>query len=212
MLIVRVPLPGIITANFTYIDSCPMSMNSPSGLVRTFQGAYRFIDGLNEGIGRAISWLTLFMVLTTFTVVVLRYVFNMGSIAMQESISYMHGLTFMLGAAYTLKHGGHVRVDIFYREMSARSKALVDLFGTLFLLIPTFVFIALSSYDYVLSAWTVLEASPEAGGIPLVYLLKTAIPIMAILMLMQGLSMILRSMLVLMGVNVDPDTSDAEVI
>ena len=156
-------------------------------------------DGISEWTGRAVSWLTLAMVIVTFLVVVLRYLFNMGWIAMQESITYMHAMVFLLGAAYTLKQGGHVRVDIFYREMSPRSRAWVDLFGTLFLLLPVFGFILWMSWDYVYSSWELLEGSREAGGLPLVYLLKTTILLMPALMLLQGVSLVVRSVVVLSG-------------
>ena len=157
------------------------------------------IDRLSEWTGRTIAWLTLGMVLVTFAVVLLRYLFNTGWIAMQESITTMHALVFMLGAAYTLRHDGHVRVDIFYQKFGPRGRAWVDLFGTLLLLLPVTVFIAWSSWEYVAIAWDLKEGSREAGGLPGVYLLKTAIPLMAALMLLQGISLALRSVLVLLG-------------
>ncbi|MCP5140778.1 MAG: TRAP transporter small permease subunit [Gammaproteobacteria bacterium] len=157
------------------------------------------IDALNERIGRAIAWLTLIMVVVTFAVVVLRYGFNLGWIAMQESITYMHAAVFMLGAGYTLLHDGHVRVDIFYRGMNAKRKAAIDLFGALFLLLPTFVFIAWVSWEYVADAWAVHEGSAETGGIPYRYLLKTVIVLMPALMILQGLAQALRSLLVMTG-------------
>lgn len=147
------------------------------------------LDSINEWTGRTVAWLTLAMVIVTFTVVLLRYLFNIGWIAMQESITYMHALVFMLGAAYTLKHEGHVRVDIFYSKFSARARAWVDLLGTLFLLLPVCLFILWISWDYVASSWRVLEGSREAGGLPMVFLLKSIIPLMAGLMILQGISL-----------------------
>ena len=147
------------------------------------------LDSINEWAGRTVAWLTLAMVIVTFTVVLLRYLFNIGWIAMQESITYMHALVFMLGAAYTLKHEGHVRVDIFYSKFSARARAWVDLLGTLFLLLPVCLFILWISGDYVASSWRVLEGSREAGGLPMVFLLKSIIPLMAGLMILQGISL-----------------------
>ena len=158
-----------------------------------------WLDGFSEWTGRIIAWLTLGMVLVTFLIVVLRYAFNLGWIAMQESVLYMHATVFMLGAAYTLRHDQHVRVDIFYRRMGLRGRALVDLAGTLLLLIPVCLFILDSSLDYVREAWAIREASPEAGGLPWVYLLKTLIPLMAALLLLQGVSMALRALLRLVG-------------
>jgi TRAP-type mannitol/chloroaromatic compound transport system permease small subunit len=159
----------------------------------------RDINRLNEWIGRAIAWLTLAMVVVTFTVVLFRYLFNTGWIAMQESITYMHALVFMLGAAYTLRHDGHVRVDIFYQRFGSRGRAWVDLLGTLLLLLPFMLFIAWVSWEYVAISWELEEGSREAGGLPGVYLLKTAIPLMALSVLLQGGALALRATLVLLG-------------
>lgn len=156
-------------------------------------------DRINEITGRLIAWLTLAMVAVTFAVVLLRYLFNTGWIAMQESITFMHALVFMLGAAYTLKHEGHVRVDIFYRKFSPRKRALVDLSGFLFLLLPVTLFIFWISWDYVATSWALLEGSREAGGLPGVFLLKSALLLMPLLLLLQGLSQGIRAMLVLIG-------------
>jgi TRAP-type mannitol/chloroaromatic compound transport system permease small subunit len=160
----------------------------------------QFIDQLNEWTGRLIAWLTLGMVIITFTVVILRYLFDLGSIALQESITVMHATVFMLGAAYTLRHEGHVRVDIFYRRFGARGRAWVDLLGVLFLLMPVTLFIVWISGEYVASSWALHEGSREAGGLPGVYLLKSVIPLMALLLLLQGVAMGWRAYSVLRGV------------
>lgn len=159
----------------------------------------RWLGALSEWTGRGIAWLTLFMVLTTFGIVVLRYGFGIGSIAAQEAVTYMHALVFLLGAAYTLKHDGHVRVDIFYRGMSERRRAWIDLLGTLLLLMPVCLFILWASWDYVAASWALREGSRETSGLPGVYLLKTAIPLMAVLLLLQGLALGARALLVLAG-------------
>jgi len=151
------------------------------------------IDRLNETIGRALAWLTLLMVLITFAVVVLRYGFDWGSIAMQESVNYLHALVFMAGAAYTLKHDEHVRVDILYTRFSSRGKAWINLLGSLILLLPFCVFLIWISLPYVTNSWQLLEGSREAGGLPLVYVLKSFIPLMGLLLLLQGLGLIARS-------------------
>lgn len=152
-----------------------------------------------EGVGRLTAWLTLAMVLVTFAVVMLRYGFDIGWIALQESVTYMHALVFMLGAAYTLKRNGHVRVDIFYRKFSPRGQALVDLLGTLLLLVPVAGFIFWESWAYVAASWAVLEGSREAGGLPAVFLLKSLIPAFAILLLVQALAGGLRDLATLLG-------------
>jgi TRAP-type mannitol/chloroaromatic compound transport system permease small subunit len=146
------------------------------------------IDRLNEWIGHAVAWLTLVMVAVTFGVVVLRYGFDIGSIAVQESVTYFHAMVFLLGAAYTLRRDEHVRVDIFYQRLSERRKALVDVAGTLLFLIPVCVFIFWISLEYVVNAWSIREGSREAGGLPAVYLLKSLIPLTAALLTLQGLA------------------------
>jgi len=163
---------------------------------------------INEWTGRAVAWLTLLMVITTFTVVVLRYGFDLGSIAMQESIIYLHALNFMLGAAFTLKHDAHVRVDIFYQKMGPRGQAWVDLLGTLLLLLPVCGFIFWSSWDYVAAAWAVRETSGEAGGLPFVYLLKSILLLMPCLLMLQGAVIIMTSVLILQGKLVVPEEHD----
>jgi len=151
------------------------------------------LESINKITGLAVSWLTLLMVIITFLVVILRYIFDFGSIALQESITYMHACVFLLGAAYTLQKNAHVRVDIFYQKFSDKNRALIDLFGTLFFLVPSMLFIFIISWEYVTESWGVFESSREAGGLPGVFLLKSAILIMAALMLIQGAANILRS-------------------
>jgi len=157
------------------------------------------LEAIGIWTGRIVSWLSLFMVLTTFLVVVLRYAFDLGWIAMQESVTYMHATLFMLGASYTLQRNGHVRVDIFYQKLSRRGRAWVDLLGTFLLLVPVCVFILWAGWGYVFESWEVMEGSREAGGIPAVYLLKTLILAMPVLVLIQGLAWILRNGLFLAG-------------
>jgi len=157
------------------------------------------LDRFAEATGRIIAWLTLGMVLITFTVVVLRYLFQTGSIALQESVTYLHAGVFMLGAAYTLKHDAHVRVDVAYQKVTPRTRAWIDLLGTLLLLFPVCLFILVSSLEYVATSWSIQEGSREAGGLDGVFLLKTAIPVMAVLLLMQGCSIVLHKLLLLTG-------------
>lgn len=161
--------------------------------------AVRFIDQLNELIGRTMAWLTLAMVLIGFVVVMLRYVFSIGFVWMQESYVWLHGITFMVAAGYTLIHDGHVRVDIFYRTASIRKKALVDLFGSLVLLLPVLVLVWVQAWPYVLDSWARLEESREAGGLPGLFLLKSVILVFCVTMGLQGLSLAGRSILILVG-------------
>ncbi len=157
------------------------------------------IDCLNEWIGKTVAWLTLGMVLVTFTIVVLRYFFDLGWIALQESVNYMHATVFMLGAAYTLKQDKHVRVDIVYQQLSPRKQAGIDCLGLLFLLFPVCGFIIWSSLDYVKDAWHIHEGSRNSGGLPGLYLLKTTIWVMAGLLIMQGVSLFLQKLLQAFG-------------
>ena len=168
-------------------------------MLNTLQRIARLIDALSERSGRLIAWLTLGTVLLTFTIVVLRYGFDAGSIAMQETVSYLHTAVFMLGAAYTLRHDGHVRVDIIYRRLSARGQSLVNLLGTLLLLLPVCIYILVSSLDYVAASWALREGSQEAGGLDAVFVLKTAIPLMAVMLMLQGLAIAIHSLLELLG-------------
>ncbi len=157
----------------------------------------RSIDAFTEITGRVLAWLCLAMALLTTVIVLLRYGFDLGSVAAQEAVSYMHGSLFMLGAAYTLKTGGHVRVDIFYQHFSARTQAWVNALGGIVFLLPLCAFIVGISWNYVAESWAIMERSPEPGGIPAVFLLKSLIPVMAINLFAQGLAEVLRSTLVL---------------
>jgi len=159
----------------------------------------RGIDVFTERCGRLLAWLVLAMGLLTTFIVILRYGFNTGSIAAQELVTYMHGSVFMLGAAYALKHDAHVRVDIFYRDFGPRAKAWVNGLGGILFLMPLCVFIAFSSWNYAAASWAIREASPEPGGIPAVFLLKSLIPLLAVNLLLQGLAETLRSALTLAG-------------
>lgn len=146
---------------------------------RQLAACVHVIDGVNDAIGRGVSWLTIGMVLGYCLVVLLRYLFGIGSIALQESVTYMHALVFMLAAAYTLNADGHVRVDIFYRSWPARRQLWVNLFGSLFLLLPLAVFLLLASWGYVADSWGRHETSAAPGGLPIVYLLKSIILLLA---------------------------------
>ncbi len=159
----------------------------------------RFVDGLNERIGRTVSWIALAMVLVQFLVVGMRYVFGIGSVFLQESVIYMHGTLFMVGAAYTLVHNGHVRVDIFYREASPRRKAMVNFVGVFLFLLPITFLVWIVSEPYVAQSWAIREGSKETSGIQGLFLLKSMILVFAALMSLQGLALAARSVLTLLG-------------
>lgn len=156
-----------------------------------------YIDIFTDRSGRLLAWLVLVMALLTTVVVVMRYGFNTGSIRAQEAVIYMHGCLFMLGMAYALKSGAHVRVDIFYRNFSPRAQAWVNSLGGIVFLMPLCAFIGFSSWNYVNESWLVRETSADPGGIPAVFLLKSIIPLMALNLFLQGLAETLRSAILL---------------
>lgn len=164
---------------------------------------YQRIETFIEYTGRAVAWLTLAMVLIMFAVVVLRFAFDIGWIWLQESVNYLHAYVFMLGAAYTLKRDEHVRVDIFYGAMSAKRRSLVDLLGTLLLLLPFCGFIFYVSWDEVIKSWQALEPSQQTGGLDFAYILKTSMLLMPLLLFLQGLAIILHNILILRGAGRD---------
>ena len=151
------------------------------------------LQAFTHFIGRACRWFSLAMVIVTCLVVILRYIFDYSSIAMQETVMYLHASLFMLGAAYTWQQQGHVRVDVLYHQWPKAIQQRIDLFGTLFLLLPTCLFLIFISWDYVLMAWANGEKSHEAGGLPFVYLLKSLIIVLPVLLLVQATSNVLAS-------------------
>jgi len=155
------------------------------------------IDRLTAAVGRAVAWCVLAMVLLEVALVLMRYVFGLGSIWLSEAIVYAHATLLMTAAAWTLQLGGHVRVDIFYAAAAPRTRALVDLAGALLLLLPFVAVLAFVSFPYVGRSWAILERSPEASGLPLVFLLKTLIPAFAILLGLQGIAQAARAFLAL---------------
>ena len=159
------------------------------------------IDRLSEATGRAAAWLTLAMVIVSFVIVIVRYVFDSGFIWLQESLTWMHAAVFMLGAAYTLQRDEHVRVDIFYRDMSPARQSMVNLFGVIFFIFPLCVFFVIEGFDYVRTSWLIHEVSRNAGGLPYpaVPLLKSFLLLMPLAVALQGLSMALRSLSELRG-------------
>jgi TRAP-type mannitol/chloroaromatic compound transport system permease small subunit len=158
--------------------------------------ADKLLDRISVVVGRAAAWLTLFMVIITFVVVVMRYVFDAGLIWVQESVVWMHAAVFMLGAAYTLQDEGHVRVDVFYRKMNDQRRAWVDLIGVLIFLMPLCLFLAWNSFEFVTHSWSLREVSRESGGLPypLVPMLKSMVLLMPITVALQGLSLFLKSL------------------
>jgi TRAP-type mannitol/chloroaromatic compound transport system permease small subunit len=155
------------------------------------------IDRLTTAIGRTVAWLALAIVLLEFALVVARYLFALGSIWLTETVIYAHATLFMLAAAWTLRAGGHVRVDIFYAEAGPRTKAMIDLIGALLLLLPFALVLIWLGVPYAARSWAILERSQEASGLPLVFVLKTMIPLFAGLMALQGVAQAIRALAIL---------------
>ncbi|WP_300548702.1 TRAP transporter small permease subunit [Roseovarius sp.] len=160
------------------------------------------IDQMNRGLASVIRWLALIMVLVQFCIVIGRYVFGFNSIAAQESVLYMHATLFMLGAGFTLLVDKHVRVDVFYAKVSDSARRRIDIFGHLFLLIPSMGALLYWSWPSVRNSWKILEGPISVGGIEAVFLLKSLIPAFCILILLQSLSLLVR--LFLEGPTDDP--------
>ena len=159
------------------------------------------IDRISIATGHAAAWLTLLMVVATFVIVVMRYLFDIGAVWLQEPITWMQAAVFMLGAAYTLQREEHVRVDIFYRNMSPERQAWVNLLGVLFFVFPIGVFFIVESWDYIAASWRIQEVSRDAGGLPypMLPVLKTFLLVMPIAVMLQGLSMALNAIGVIRG-------------
>jgi len=151
------------------------------------------IDLFTTAIGRAVAWLALVIVVLQFALVVARYVFGFGSIWLTETVVYANAALFLLAAAWTLRAGGHVRVDVFYAQASARRRALIDLAGSIALLLPFALVLLWLAAPYAARSWAILERSQESSGLPLVFLLKTLIPAFAALMALQGVSQAIRA-------------------
>jgi TRAP-type mannitol/chloroaromatic compound transport system permease small subunit len=154
------------------------------------------IDRFNDRVGRMVSWLVIAMVLLVSYDVTMRYVFRSGSVALQELEWHLFSIIFLLGAAFTLKHGDHVRLDLFYhsRFMNDYRRAWVNLIGSLCFLIPFCLLIIASSLPFVQQSFLHLESSPDPGGLPYRWLLKSAIPLGFALLILQGVSEAVKSL------------------
>ena len=149
------------------------------------------IDTINTWLGRIGAVLVLLSVIVVFTVVVLRYAFSGGSVALQEAGVWLHATAFLLAAAWTLKNNGHVRVDVFYQRLSPRRQAWVEIAGGCLFLLPLCVFLIIGSWRYVTASWAVWESPSEPGGLSGLFLLKSMIPLAALSLLLQAVAQIL---------------------
>jgi TRAP-type mannitol/chloroaromatic compound transport system permease small subunit len=155
------------------------------------------VADLVSWVGRSVSWLLPLMILLTFSIVVLRYGMNLGWIWLQELVVYFHSAVFLLAAAWAFQADEHVRVDIFYRDKSPRHKAWVNLLGTLVFVVPFSIYLFWVGWGYVLASWEVFEGSREAGGLNFVYVLKSLMLLLPVLLLLQSIGTALRCVRVL---------------
>ena len=167
--------------------------------MKALAAGVRWIDWINEKVGFAISWLTALLVLVVCFNVFTRRILDTTPVSMQELEWHLFALIFLFGAAFTLKHDRHVRVDLVYARLGPKGKAWVNLLGSLLFLVPFCGFVIWASVDFVRFSFMDGEGSPNPGGLPGRYVLKACIPMAFALLLLQGLSLAGRSLLVILG-------------
>jgi TRAP-type mannitol/chloroaromatic compound transport system permease small subunit len=160
----------------------------------------RFIDTINEWVGRGVAWVTLGLVLVVFTDVVMRYLFNTSYVFTQELEWHLFGFIFLMGAGYTLLHDGHVRVDIIYQRLGLKGQAWLNLGGVILFLIPGCTMVIITSWKFMANSFAILEGSPDPGGIPFRFILKGCIPLGFTLLLFQGFSLGMHSIMQILGI------------
>jgi TRAP-type mannitol/chloroaromatic compound transport system permease small subunit len=158
------------------------------------------IDSLNEWVGRGVAWVTLGLVLVVFVDVVMRYLFNTSFVFTQELEWHLFGFIFLIGAGYTLLHDGHVRVDIIYQRLGFKGRAWINLCGVILFLIPGCIMVITTSWKFTANSFAILEGSPDPGGIPFRFILKGCIPVGFTLLLLQGISLGIHSLLQILGI------------
>ncbi|MGD2098683.1 MAG: TRAP transporter small permease subunit [Desulfobacterales bacterium] len=164
------------------------------------------IDAMNQWVGRGVAWVTLGLVLVVFVDVVMRYLFNTSFVFTQELEWHLFGFIFLIGAGYTLLHDGHVRVDIIYQRVGLKSKAWINLWGVILFLIPGCIMVITTSWKFTLNAFAIMEGSPDPGGIPFRFVLKGCIPVGFTLLLLQGISLGIHSLMQILGLEKEKET------
>ena len=167
--------------------------------MRKARTVVRTIDSINWWVGSGVKWLTLLLVLITTYDVLMRYVFRAGSIYIQESEWHLFAANFMLAAGWTLLNDGHVRVDLVYTRLSDKKKAWIDFLGSIVFLIPYCMLVIWAAWPFVSDSWSILEGSPDPGGLPALYLLKTVIPVSFFLLGIQAISQAVKNFFILTG-------------
>jgi len=170
-----------------------------------FKWVCRSIDGLNEWVGKGVSWVAFLLVLVVFADVVMRYAFKTSYVFTQELEWQLFSFIFLVGAGYTLLHDGHVRVDIVYQRLNPKGRAWVNLIGVIFFLIPGCLLVIYTTAWFAYTAWSVGEGSPDPGGIPYRFIVKSTVPLGFVLLLLQGISMGIKSLFTLFGKPIDEE-------
>ena len=150
------------------------------------------IDKLTDNIANGLLYILIALILLVFSTVFFRYVFNMSYIIIQEIIMYLHALIFMFGISYALKENSHVKIDVLYNTLNKRIQRVISIAGLVSFILPTALFIIYISIDMVTQSWVILEGSSEAGGLNLVFILKSLIPISGVLIFLQGISELIK--------------------
>tara|TARA_B100001175_G_scaffold311704_1_gene316522 strand:+ start:1537 stop:2031 length:495 start_codon:yes stop_codon:yes gene_type:complete len=150
------------------------------------------IDKLTDNIANGLLYILIVLIVLVFSTVFFRYVFNMSYIIIQEIIMYLHALIFMFGISYALKENSHVKIDVLYNSLNKRTQKVISIAGLVSFILPTALFIIYISIDMVTQSWMILEGSSEAGGLDLVFILKSLIPISGILIFLQGISELIK--------------------
>lgn len=191
--------PCILPSNSIFLTPKPTE-----GDLQALDKLARFIDALNEKVGYYTSWLTAVLVLVVCYDVFTRYLLKKSSIAVQELEWHLFAFIFLMGAAYTLKHDRHVRVDVLYTRFSPKIQAWINFIGSLVFLLPFSVLAIVSSRKFVVSSFLLQETSPDPGGLPGRFVLKLCIPLAFFLVLLQGIALIIRSLQTLQNRATEP--------
>lgn len=170
-------------------------------------GISKAIDTLNEWVGRGVSWVTLGLVLVVFVDVIMRYLFNTSFVFTQELEWHLFAFIFLIGAGYTLLHDGHVRVDIIYQRLGFKGMAWVNLIGVFIFLVPGCIMVMTTSFKFAYNAFSIMEGSPDPGGIPFRFVLKGCITLGFGLLLLQGISLAIHSLLQILGIEKEEENA-----
>ena len=165
----------------------------------------RWIDRVNELVGRFVAWVSFGLVVVIFIDVAMRYIFNTSFVFTQELEWHLFAFIFLIGAGFTLLHDGHVRVDIFYQRFGIKGRAWINFFGVLLFLIPGCIMVIATSWKFTMNSFSILEGSPDPGGIPFRFIVKGFIPVGFFLLLLQGISMGIHSLLQILGIETEKE-------